>query len=185
MSVEAREHRFTVDDFHRMAETGILSPDDRLELIDGVIVEMTPIDPPHASAVDDFAELLFDRLGGRARIRVQNPIVLHDRSQPVPDLTAARRREGLYQAAHPRPEDIHFLIEVADSSTHRDRREKLPRYAAAGVREVWLVDLPRKRIEIHRDPSADGYVNVATVSSGTVFPSAFPDVAVPVDEILG
>lgn len=186
MSVEAREHRFSVDDFHRMAETGILSPDDRLELIDGVVVEMTPTHPPHASTVKRLAKALFSLLGDRTTIGVQDSIVLHDRSQPVPDLSVARYRDDFYGSAHPRPEDMHLLIEVADSSTERDRREKLPLYASAGVPEVWLVVVPEERVEVHRDPQGTRYTTVEVLHRGeAVAPRDFPDVELSVDEILG
>lgn len=186
MSVEAREHRFTVDDFHRMAETGILSPNDRLELIDGVVIEMTPTYPPHASTVKRLAKALFSLLADRATIGVQDSIVLHDRSQPVPDLSVARYRDDFYGSAHPRPEDLHFLVEVADSSTERDRREKIPRYASAGVPEMWLVVLPDDRIEVHRDARGETYATVEVLHRGdAVAPRDFPDAELSVDEILG
>lgn len=129
---------------------------------------------------------LFHRLARRVTITVQNPIVLDDRSQSVPDLSIARRRGDFYRDAHPRPADLHFLIEIADSSTERDRREKVPRCAAAGVPEIWLVVLPGERIEVHREPHGTRYARVEARHRGdAVAPRDFPDVELSVDEILG
>lgn len=186
MSVETRRRLFTVDEFQHMASVGILSPDNRLELIDGVVVEMTPTHPPQASTVRRLVEMIFGRLAHHATIGVRSPIVLNERSQLVPDLSVAHRRNDFYREAHPRPEDLHFLIEVADSSTERDRREKSPLYASSGVPEMWLVVLPDKRVEVHRHPRGETYETVEILHRGdAVAPRDFPDAGLSVDEILG
>lgn len=134
--------RFTVDEYHRMAEAGILGEDDRVELLDGEIVEMTPIGPRHAGGVNRLTRLFTTRLGARAIVTVQNPVVLGVRWEPQPDLAILRPRPDFYSTAHARPEDILLIVEVAETSGEADRRVKVPGYAAAGVPETWRVDLP-------------------------------------------
>jgi Uma2 family endonuclease len=185
MAVEARKRLFTVDDYYRMGEVGIFDPDDRLELLGGEIFVMPPIGVSHASVVDRLNTLLTARLAGRAIVRVQNPVRLDDLSEPLPDLAILHEREDFYRSHHPTPPEVHFLIEVMDTSGMRDRRDKLPRYAAAGVGEVWLVDLPASRIELYRDPRGDSYETVAMVGpSEMASPAAFPDIVLAVSEIL-
>lgn len=175
-------HRFTVDEYYKLAEAGILTENDRVELIEGDIVEMTPIGIRHAVTVDRGNDALRTALGGRARVRVQNPIHLADDTEPQPDLTVCAPRE--YADSHPTPADIFVLVEIADSEVRRDRA-KLLVYARASVRELWLVDLTTDTIEVHREPAPDGYRLVRRVLRGeTLTVEAFPDVHIPVTEIL-
>ena len=153
---------FTVGDYHRMAETGVLRQDARVELLDGLVVEMSPIGSRHADCVDRLAELLFRAVSGQATVRVQNPVVLDDRSEPEPDVTLLRRRAGGYAAGHPRPADVILVIEVMDTSADRDREVKIPLYARAGIPEVWLVDLDAGTVEVYREPGEVGYAVVRT-----------------------
>jgi Uma2 family endonuclease len=129
--------RFTIDEYHRMGEAGVLSEDDRVELLDGEIVQMTPIGAPHASCVDRLNALLARRLGKSAIVRVQNPIILDRRSEPQPDLALLAPRSDFYSGAHPRPRDVLLAIEVMDASRGYDRTLKLSLYARAELREVW------------------------------------------------
>lgn len=178
--------RLTVADYHRMVECGILSEDERVELLDGQVVPMTPIGSPHAGCVNRLTRMLTHALGDRATIAVQNPAVLDGWSEPQPDVTVLEPRPDGYAAAHPRPADILLLIEVADTSLARDREVKLPLYAAAGVAEVWLVQLPADRIHMYRDPGPADYRSVRLAKRGeTVTPLLLPDLAFPVDDILG
>jgi Uma2 family endonuclease len=185
----AQPRLFTVVEYDKMAEAGILKPDERVELIEGVIIQMPPIGPEHADSVDIVAEVFGDRLRPRARIRVQNPIELADVARPQPDITILRRpdrRARPYRAAHPGREDILLVVEVADTSLAYDLGEKAIMYAQRGVSELWVVDIPHDRLVVHRDPTADGYASVDVVERGaTVSPSAFPDIAFTADEILG
>lgn len=186
MALEPTRRPFTVDEYHRMFDTGILTRDDRVELLGGEIVEMTPIGPTHAGCVKRLTRLLIERLGRRAVVGVQDPVILDDLSEPQPDLSVARPRDDDYSRAHPRPSDLLLVIEVADTTQAFDRNVKVPRYAATGVPEVWLVDLDSERIEAYRAPTPDGYAQRSDVArDGALGPEAFADVELSVDEILG
>ena len=152
-----QRRRLTVDDFAKMCEVGILSADDRVELIDGELVEMPPMGPPDAGIVNHLAKILIRRLGDNADVRVQSSVLLSRYTQPEPDLAVVSRDSRLYLGRHPRPEDILIAIEVADSSLTYDREQKMPRYAAAGVPEAWLVDVRARTITVYTDPTTDGY----------------------------
>jgi len=186
MAMPLLHHRFTVDEYHRMAEVGILTEDDRVELLDGQIVAMTPIGPPHAGCVTQLTRLLILALGDSATVSVQNPVVLATHWEPEPDVAVLRSPADAYRARRPRPGDVLLLIEVAAASTHLDRRVKLPAYAAAGIAEMWLVDLTADHIEVHRDPAPQGYASVRIVERGeTLVPLALVGVSLGVDAILG
>jgi len=125
--------KFTVDEYARMAEAGILGEDDRVELLEGEIVEMAPIGPPHAGCVNRLTRLLTSRLGDRAVVGVQNPIRLGSLSEPQPDLTLLRPRRDLYSEGHPEADDVLLVVEVASSTSAFDRQVKMPLYAQAGI----------------------------------------------------
>jgi Uma2 family endonuclease len=144
MAVEVLRRTFTVEDYHRMAQAGILTEDDRVELLEGEIVEMTPIGPRHAACVNRLSQLFSDRLQGRALVSVQNPIHLSELSEPQPDLALLRPRPDFYAEAHPRPSDSLVVLEIAETSAEVDREKKVPLYGQAGISETWLVDLVRE-----------------------------------------
>jgi Uma2 family endonuclease len=174
-----RHYRLSVDDYHRIGEAGILGEDDRVELLEGQLVAMNDIGPPHALAVDALNELLFPAVVGRAAVRVQNPVTL-DRSEPQPDIVLARRPWVGYPARHPGPEDILLLVEVADSSRDIDFGAKREIYAQAGIRELWIVDLTRKVVAVCRDPADGRYRSEAIVEvSGMLEVAALPGVKIP------
>jgi Uma2 family endonuclease len=178
-------HRLTRRDYYRLAEAGILGEDDRVELLEGQLVDMSAIGPRHALAVDALNELLVMAAAGRAAVRVQNPIVLDDNSEPQPDFTLVRRPWDGYPHEHPRPSDIYLLIEVADSSLEFDLGAKLELYASAGIREFWVADLTSNRFLVHRRPRDGRYASVAVVDmSGTVQVEALPDVTISVAQIF-
>ncbi|WP_145267692.1 Uma2 family endonuclease [Tautonia plasticadhaerens] len=178
--------RFTVSDYYRMAEAGILDEDSRVELIDGDLIAMCPIGPRHSAEVNRLTALLSARLAGRAIVSVQNPIRLDDHSEPEPDLMLVRPREDYYASAHPGPADALLLIEVMDSSAAYDRGTKLGLYARFGVAEVWLIDLDEYRVEVHLAPVDGIYTQRLIRGRGqAVAPAAFPDVELDVDAILG
>jgi Uma2 family endonuclease len=180
-----RPHRFTVEEYYRMAEVGILRPEARVELLDGEVVDMSPINPPHASTVERVRDLLAGRTAGRAQVRGQNPVRLGEHSEPQPDLAVVRPRADYYAAGHPEPADVLLLVEVADSTLGEDRRRKLPLYARAGVAEVWLLDLQARRLEVYREPEPGGYAQTPTYQpQQRVAPAAFPDVVLHVTELL-
>lgn len=152
-----RRHRLSTGDYYRMAEAGILRPDQRVELVDGEIIDVPPPGSRHAGTVDQLVEQLKDGIGDRAIIRSQNPVRMDDYSEPQPDVTLLRRRGDFYKSAHPRPEDILLIIEVAESSLSYDRDVKIPLYARHGVPEVWLIDLVGKRLVRCREPVEGEY----------------------------
>lgn len=152
------QHRkFSVSDYYRMTDAGIFGEDDRVELIEGEIVALTPIGSPHASRVAMLLRSLSRNLGDRAILQVQNPVTLDDYSEPEPDLMLLRPRADYYASAHPGPADVLLLIEVAQSSLAYDRDEKLPLYAAHEIPEVWLVDVDGAALTVYRDPQDGGY----------------------------
>lgn len=158
--IQVSRYSFTVAEYRRMGEVGIISEDDRVELVCGEIIEMSPIGERHAACVDALSELLRERLKRTVNVRVQNPIQLDDYSEPQPDIAVLKRRDDFYRHAHPRPEDILLIIEVSDSTLEYDRKVKLPLYAGAGIPEAWLVNLPEERIEVYGGPAGDQYQTV-------------------------
>jgi len=187
MAVELRRRRFTVEEYQRMAETGILDEDERVELIEGEIVEMTPIGRLHASVVARLTAVFVTRLGERVVVWPQNSVVLRTRhSQLRPDLALLRARRDFYRTATPEPGDILLVVEVMDSSVARDRRVKLPIYARDGVAEVWLVDVNAETVETCRRPGRGSYRDRRIARRGeSVAPLAFPDLELAVAAILG
>ena len=178
-------HRLKLHDYHRLGEAGILGEDDRVELLEGQLVDMSPIGPRHALVVDALNELLVLAVAGLAVVRVQNPIVLDDASEPQPDFTLLRKPWHGYPDAHPRPPDVYLLIEVADSSLEFDLGAKLELYARAGIREFWVVDLTSNRVLVHRDPREGRYDSVATVdTSGVLQVEALPGVTISAARVL-
>jgi Uma2 family endonuclease len=157
-----------------------------VELLDGWIVPMSPIGSPHAGCVNRLTRLLTGLLRDSAVVSVQNPVVLNDLWEPEPDVAVLDFRADGYSQAHPRPPDVRLIVEVADSSTEKDRRIKLPAYAEALVPEVWLVNLPAERIEVYQDPAAGRYATRRIIGRGaSLSPRRLPDVALAADEVLG
>ncbi len=155
--------KFTVDEYHLLARAGILKEDDRVELIDGEIVEMSPIGSRHAACVARLTEWA-GSLRGRAVVWVQNSVRLGDFAEPQPDLALLRPRADFYAAAHPTPEDVFLVVEVAETSSDYDRQVKIPLYARWGISEAWLVDLEADRVEVYRSPAPEGYRDVRVVA---------------------
>lgn len=187
MAVQLVTYRFTVQEYHRMAEAGIFREDDRLELLEGEIVEMPPIGPGHAGGVkrlmNSFLPLQVERT---AIVSVQDPIRLGEYSEPQPDLALIRPRPDFYARQHPGPEDVLLVVEVMESSASYDREVKVPLYARFGIPETWLVDLAQDVMEMYRVPSPAGYRQVRTLRRGErLSPQAFPELRLTVDELLG
>jgi Uma2 family endonuclease len=183
--------RLSVEEYHRMGELGILQPDERLELIDGVLQQMSPIGSQHAACVSKLMNLLLPPLQGRALVRVQNPIVLDDHTEPEPDVAIVRQREDDYSAAHPRSEDVLIVIEVADTTLEYDKRVKLSRYAQANIPEAWIVNLVERRVEIYQgvvlfnDRAAAAYRTRTNYYTDDVISfSEFPSLEIAVADIL-
>lgn len=185
MSDIMERHRLTVEDYHKMAEVGILTEDDRIELIEGELIDMAPIGSPHSGSVTRLNHRLNRMLGDRAIVSVRNPIRLDRHNEPQPDIVLLRWRDDFYRHAHPTPTDILLLIEVADSSIRYDREIKLPLYARHGIPEVWLFNLPQRCLETHREPVGEAYTRVDYFRDGRVAPSLLPDVVIELDGWFG
>jgi Uma2 family endonuclease len=184
--IEVVRRRFTVAELLRLSEIGFLGDDERVELIQGEIVEMSPINVTHASTVNRLNTVLFRSFGDRVTLSVQNPVQLDDETLLQPDIAILRVRGDYYNKQHPSPEDVLLLIEVSDTTLQYDRRVKRRLYGAANIIEYWIADLSKSRIEVYSEPLPDGYRTMTLYAPGeTLSPSAFPDVMLNVDELLG
>jgi Uma2 family endonuclease len=182
MATHPYPHRFTVHDYHRMAEAGILTEDDRVELIDGEIVEMSPIGWQHALCVTLLTQLLSTHLGVDALVSVQNPVRLSEHHEPEPDISVLKPDYG---SRTPAPDDLILLMEVVDTALSYDRGRKLPLYARAGIPEAWIVDLQVEALERHTDPSGGAYRITMRVGRGKEIESlALPGLVLRVDEVV-
>ena len=176
---------FTADEFQDMEKFGILHEDDRLELIDGKIIIMSPIGDSHEFGTDWLTMLLAPALAGRAMVRVQGTVRLNDRTTPQPDIIVYRMRPFADGPAPRYPSDVHFIIEVANTSLRYDSGPKLARYAAAGIPEVWIANLRNRQVAAHTDPVGDQYTTTRTYHPGqTITPQAFPDIALPINDFM-
>jgi Uma2 family endonuclease len=187
MAVVLKRRRFTLEEYQRLGETGILHEDERVELVEGEIVEMSPIGRPHASIVARINQVFGTRFAGRAIVWVQGPLALPRQvSQFQPDLALLKPRTDFYREKDVEPEDALLVVEVMDSSVAYDRRVKLPIYARGGVPEVWLVNVNRNTVEAWRNPMPDGYRERRLVDrDSTIAALAFPDVRLAVRDLVG
>lgn len=169
-----------------MGAAGIIDEDERVELLDGQIVQMTPIGVPHTGTVKAFNAIFSVLVPDRAVLSVQDPVILGDFSEPQPDFMLLKPPLDVYRRRIPGPDDVLLLVEVADTSGPRDRGVKLSLYAQAGIPEYWIVDLEKNLIEVHRSAAGDRYVSVEPRAPGDrISPEAFPDIELDVSEILG
>jgi Uma2 family endonuclease len=183
VDVERARRRFTIEEYARMVQTGILTRDERVELIDGEIVEMSPIGNPHAAFVANLTHLLVHAVGDRARVWVQGPVRVPPRSVPQPDLAVLRPRSYVREAAT--TDDVLLVIEVADTSLRYDRTVKLRLYARAGIPEYWIVDANTETLEIYRSPIGERYADHLRPSGDEhVAPLALPEAALPIASIF-
>jgi Uma2 family endonuclease len=179
------KHLFSVKEFYRMAETGILPTNVRVELLDGEIIDMSPIGPFHGGVANYLTQIFTAAARGRWLTAIQNPIHLGDHSEPQPDVLLLKPAKDYYRQQHPQPEDVYLLVEIADTSLESDQEQKLPAYGRAGVSEVWIVNLNELTIEVYREPHFNGYGGKIVLRAGDqATPSAFPEVAVDVAELL-
>lgn len=186
MAVAVSRRRFTVDDYHRMGETGILSPTDRVELIDGEIVTKMAIGPRHGASVDRANRALTTTVGTSAIVRVQGSVWLDLFNEPEPDIVLLRPRADFYASAHPGPADILLIVEIAESSIDYDRDIKTRVYARAGVAEYWLVDLNEDVVHVHADPSNGVYRAVTNYRRGqSIEPRLLPSCAISTIDLIG
>ena len=177
--------KFTVAEYYRMAEVGILKRDERVELIEGKIIVMPPIGPEHANNVDEYIDVFAQYARDRFRIRIQNPVRLSDESEPEPDVALLRRRPEGYGTAHPTPADVLLVIEVAHSSLEYDRSIKAHIYGRSGVPETWVRNLPEDCIERFTEPGPDGYALHTIHRRGeTLTPVSIPSLELAVADLL-
>jgi Uma2 family endonuclease len=185
MQLETTRKRFNVDEYYRMAETGIIGPEERVELIDGEVLEMTPIGHRHAISVDLATETFVLSFAGRAIVRIQNPLRLGKYTEPVPDVVLLKHRADRYRGRTVMAEDAILVMEVSDTTLRYDRDIKRPMYAAAGIPEMWIVNLETDELFVYRDPVNGVYTTSLVVSrSGSISVSAFPETNFKIDDLL-
>ncbi|MCB1920590.1 MAG: Uma2 family endonuclease [Candidatus Competibacteraceae bacterium] len=177
-------HRWTVAEYHRMAEVGLLNEDSRVELIDGEIIEIAPIGSPHGGHVKRCIRLFSKVVDDKAIIAAQDPVVLGNYEEPEPDIALLRWRDDDYEQMHPRPEDVLLLIEVSDSTLRYDRDVKVPLYAKNGIPEVWLLDIQNRQLEIYREPSNGAYQQRGSQRTGKIMPILCPDAVIDLAELF-
>ncbi len=184
--LELTRRRFTVAAYLRMVEAELFVEGERVELIHGDLIEMSPIYITHISTLNRPVWMLSNALGKQVILSVQNPVQLSEDSLPQPDVAVFRFQEEFYSEQHAKPEDILLIIEVADSSLRYDQRVKSKLYGTAGIADYWIVNLPERQIEVYREPRPNGYRTVTTCAPGeTLSPLAFPDVVQQVEQIMG
>lgn len=185
MVTDAPVRRFTRDEFFRMGEAGIFQPEERVELLDGEIIPMLPIGSSHSGPVNQLTEVFV--LAGRGRwvTSIQNSLPISKFSVPQPDLVLLQRRADFYRNSLPTAADVILVVEVSDSSLVLDRQRKLPLYAAAGVPEVWIVNVREKVVEVYREPKGRAYRSQMKVKPGeNLAPAAFPDATIETAALL-
>jgi len=180
-----RRHRITVDEYHRMAESGSFAPDARVELIDGEIIDMPPIGSAHAGTVDQLYVLLHRAVGDLAIVRCQSPIQIGDHSEPQPDFALLVSRKGFYKDGHPTEHDTLLVIEVSDTTLADDLRRKMALYARQGIKEYWVVDLVNRRLHVFRSPSGAGYEQTSSFDRpGALDIAALPGTSVDLSSLF-
>ncbi len=185
---EAQLERYpiTTDVYHQMIQQGILTSNDKIELLEGDLIKMSAVGPRHAACVDRLSEILRTEFGKSVTLRHQNPVELSDKSEPEPDIAILKRREDFYAQAHPAPSDVLFLIEISESTLKIDRGVKLSAYAKAGIVEYWIVNLQEDIIEVYSNPAGNSYQLARIVHRHeTLSPILLPSVVLEADEVLG
>lgn len=179
-----RPYRWTVAEFHKLADAGLFTEDDRIELIEGELIEMAPIGSDHGGNVKKLNHKLTTLLGGKAIVSVQDPVTLGEHSEPQPDIALLRWRDDFYQHAHPRPDDVLLIIEFADTTARYDREVKVPLYARHGMAEVWLLDPAQRRLEAYRRPITGEYTEIQYYREGPVAPERLPEAVIRLADLL-
>lgn len=186
MSLTVLRHQFTVHEYARMRETGILTEDSRVELLDGEIYVMSPIGPIHVGLVNKLNHLLMQRIGDAGIISIQNPIQLNDHSEPQPDIAILSPRDDFYTNALATPDDVLLIIEIADSSLDYDREEKLPRYARAHIPEVWIIDANKSVVEQYTLPIQGEYTQLYKALLGSrLTATQLPQITMTTHQLFG
>ncbi len=175
----------TVAEYHRMGEVGILTEDDRVELIEGELIAMSPIGSAHSGTVNALTRLLVQVVGDRGVVAVRNPVQLDDRSEPQPDFAVLKWRDDDYRRSTPRPDEVLLLIEIADSSLTYDRNVKRSLYARHGIPEFWIVNLAENVVEVCRSPEGEQYTSMSRVGrEGVLEPQLLPGAGIPVAALI-
>jgi Uma2 family endonuclease len=180
-----QRHRITADEYHRMAEVGLLAPDARVELIEGEIIDMAPIGKDHMSVVDQLNRLFIRAVGDDAIVRIQGSVRLSKMSEPEPDLVLLKPRADFYRGELASAADTLLVIEVSESSLRYDRDVKVPFYARHGVPEVWIVDLPNNQLLVYGSPNEGLYTRQTSVARPEILPvAALPGIAVDLSSVF-
>lgn len=184
MTTHAIKQLFTVADYYKLVDVGILHPTDKVELIKGEIYKMSPINSKHASVVNILSRLLMSGLGDNVIVTVQNPISIDEFTEPEPDILVAHYQDDFYAKNHPSPADTYVLIEVADSSLNYDRKVKVPLYAEAGIREYWIINLKNDTVEVYTSPFKNTYQNKNTYHKGEIVTAKEIDFSIGVSKLF-
>ncbi len=180
-----RIKRWSVDEYHRMSELGLLDAHKRTELLAGYITIMAPKGTPHVTSLHLLANVVRDQLSHTALVRTQDPIRLDNFSEPEPDLAIVQGGILDYSEQHPRPDQVYLVVEVADSTLKQDCEVKDKLYAQAGITDYWVLDLPNRQVHIFRDPMPDGYkYHLILKEPNQISPLAFPEMAIALSSIL-
>ena len=186
MATDVVRRRFDVSDYYRMADAGILRETDRVELIEGEILQMSPISSGHAARNTRASKVLQRYVGEAAIVSNKHPVRLDAYSEPQPDIAMLKPRADLYEQAHPGPLDILLILEISDTSSAFDRQVKAPMYARAGITELWLELISEDCIEVYSEPANGVYRQIRQARRGeSLSLKSFPQVTIPVDELLG
>ena len=175
----------TVQEYHRMAEIGILDEDERVELLAGQIVKMAAKGTAHGAALKRTVELLQNLLWGLVLLSIQDPVRLNDFSEPEPDIALLVRDPLYYEDRHPTPSEVYLIIEVADTTLRTDCGIKATIYAQSGIADYWVLDVNNRQLHVFREPSQDGYQSrVILGDDGSISPLQFPDFSFMVRDML-
>ncbi len=168
-----------------MAESGILQPDERIELLEGQIIQMAAKGTAHSASVSRIEQVLRNRLGNRVLLRFQDPIRLNDYSEPEPDIAVVQPSPNFYEDHHPTPSEVFLLIEVSDTTLKFDRETKAPAYGCSGIAEYWVLDVVARKLHVYRSPSSSGYQSETILSEElTIAPLAFPECVIAIEEMV-
>jgi Uma2 family endonuclease len=186
MRIEVEKKLFTVDEYHRMCETGIIGFEERTELIDGEIIKMPSPSTRHVACANRANTYFSEAFGRRAIVSIQNPLLLNLYNEPQPDIVVLKPRADFYASTRFTPEHVFFVVKISESSLAFDRKVKLPKYAACGTPEVWIEDLKHDTLLVFRDLENDNYKTCRTLRRGeAVSPIAFPDTVFKIVDLLG
>jgi Uma2 family endonuclease len=186
MAAEVTKKLFTVNDYYSMAEAGIIGPDERVELVEGEIIQMSPIGHRHGVRVVRASTMFFEAFGRKAVISTQGTLRLNKRTEFEPDLVVFKPRADFYASGRAKPADVLLVVERADSSLSSDRKIKIPLYAAAGIPEVWIQDIENDLLLVYRDPREENYATSLELQRNeSVSPNAFPEIRFSIDDLFG